>query len=189
LVMDKKDIYEHLAKIYLDASLKKQEKSKKYSRSVKYVVLAAMVFLFALSASVFYSILKKKPFDSEVSLVLLPDVAKINYHFDPARKEIFSLNLNKLDLTRYSTLRFFVKKANYNNVISLRVEFTNNYKEKSEIYFKDLPARWQECTLNLSDFKHISDWSQMSNLAFAIEEWNVQEKRGIVYIDNVRVLK
>jgi len=187
--MNKKEIYEHLAKIYLDASLKKQEKSKKYPDSVKYIAISVAVFLLVLGASVFYPILKKKPFDAEVSLVLLPDAAKINYHFDPARKEIFSLDLNKLDLTRYQTLKFSAKKANYNNVISLRVEFANNYKEQSEIYFKDLPARWQEYTLNFSDFKGISDWSEMSNLAFAIEEWNVQQKRGVVYIDNVRVLK
>lgn len=187
--MDKKEIYEHLAKIYLDASLKKQEKSRKYPKSVQYTIIAVSVFLFAVSASVFFSFLKKEPFDSEVSLVLLPDAAKINFHFDPARKEIFSFDLNKLDLTRYATLKFFIKKANYNNIIALRVEFTNNFKETSEIYFKDLPARWQEYALNLSDFKGISDWSEMTGLAFAIEEWNVQEKRGVVYIDNVRVLK
>jgi hypothetical protein len=29
----------------------------------------------------------------------------------------------------------------------------------------------------------------MSNLTFAIEEWNVKEKRGVVYIDNVRLLR
>ncbi len=189
MVMDKKEIYEYLAKIYLDASLKKQEKSKKYPKSVKNTIIIVSVILLAVGSSVFFSILKKKPFDSEVSLVLLPDAARINYHFDPARKEIFSLDLNKLDLTRYNTLKFFVKKANYNNIIALRVEFINNYKEKSEIYFKDLPARWQEYTLNLSDFKGISDWSEMIGLAFAIEEWNAQEKRGVVYIDNVRVLQ
>ncbi|MFH1458683.1 MAG: hypothetical protein ABIG31_05960 [Candidatus Omnitrophota bacterium] len=187
--MDKKEIYEHLAKIYLDASLKKHEKSKKYPKLVRNIAIVGSVFLFAASVSIFFNFIKKKPFASEVSLVLLPDAAKINYHFDPARKEIFSLDLNKLDLTRYKALKFFVKKANYNNVIALRVEFINNYKEKSEIYFKDLPARWQDYTLNLSDFKGISDWSQMINLSFAIEEWNAQEKKGIVYIDNVRVLK
>jgi hypothetical protein len=185
--MDKKEIYEHLAKIYLDASLKK--KNKDYPRIFKNIFIAVAVLAIAVTAGIIFSFPKERPYGSEVSLVLLTDVAKINFHFDPARKEIFSLDLNKLDLTRYKALKFSVKKENYNNVIALRIEFGNAYKEKSEIYFKDIPSRWQEHTIDLSDFKGISDWSEMLNLSFAIEEWNVQEKKGIVYIDNVRLLK
>jgi len=187
--MDKKEIYEHLAKIYLDASLKKQKKSNRYSKVTKNIIFVSAVFILGVGASVGYAFLKNKPFRSEVSLVLLPDVAKINFHFDPARKEIFSLDLNKLDLTRYKALKFSVKKASQTNIISLRVEFTSRYKEKSEIYFKDLPSRWQDYTIRLSEFKGLSDWSEMLNLSFGIEEWNAQEKKGMVYIDNVRLLK
>jgi hypothetical protein len=32
-------------------------------------------------------------------------------------------------------------------------------------------------------------WTQMKELAFSIEEWNAREKSGIVYLDNIRVLK
>ena len=187
--MDKKDIYEHLAKIYLDASLKKQQKSKKYPNLVKHIVFVSSVFVVALSASITFAFLKTRPFGHEVSLVLVSDAVKINFHFDPARAEIFSLDLKKLDLSQYRALEFLVKKANYNNVIALKVEFINNFKEKSEVYFRDLPTRWQDYKIQLSDFKGISDWSEMSNLLFTIEEWNVQGKKGVVYIDNVRLIK
>lgn len=187
--MDKKDIYEHLAKIYLDASLKKPEKSKKYPKLVRHIIIVSSVFVVAVTTGLIYTFLKSKPFGQEVSLVLLADAAKINFHFDPARKEIFSLDLNNLDLTRYKALKFSVKKAAYENTIALRVEFANNFKEKAEIYFKDIPNKWHDYALSLSDFKGISDWSEMRNLSFAIEEWNVQEKKGIVYIDNVKLLK
>jgi len=187
--MDKKDIYEHLAKIYLDASSRKKNKSPTPSKLFKNLFLISIVFIFALGFVLFNNSQRKKAFDSELALVLLPDVAKINFHFDPARKEIYAINLNKLNLTRFRTLAFSVRKANYENTISLRVEFTTPFKEKSEIYFKDIPHKWQDFKINLSEFKGISDWSEMSNLTFAIEEWNTKEKRGIVYLDNVRLLR
>ena len=78
---------------------------------------------------------------------------------------------------------------NISDTISLRVEFTSAYKEKSEVYVKNIPYRWQELTFNLSDFKNITDWSEIKDMSFTVEEWNTRENKGIVYIDNVRVLK
>ena len=94
-----------------------------------------------------------------------------------------------MDLSRYKALAFSAKKTNYDGDIALRVEFTTRFKEKSEKYLRDIPNRWQEYKINLSDFAGINDWSSMSGLSFVIEEWNVQKKRGIVYIDNVRFIK
>lgn len=187
--MDKKDIYEHLAKIYLDASSRKKKKSGTHPKIFKTPFFISIIFVCVLGLVLFASFQKKKAFDSEVALVLLTDVAKINFHFDPARKEIYAINLNKLNLTRFKTLAFSARKASYENNISLRIEFTTPFKEKSEIYFKDIPHKWQDFKIELSEFKGISDWSEMSHLTFAIEEWNAKEKRGIVYIDNVRLLR
>jgi hypothetical protein len=187
--MDKKDIYEHLAKIYLDASSRKRKKVKTYPKIVRNLWVIFIVFVFAFGFILFNNSQKKKAYNSEIALLLLPDVAKINFHFDPARKETYTLNLNKLNLTPFRALAFSVKKADYENIISLRVEFTTPFKEKSEIYFKDIPYKWQDVKINLPEFKGISDWSEMSNLTFSIEEWNTKEKRGVVYLDNIRLLR
>ncbi len=187
--MDKKDIYEHLAKIYLDASSSKKKKIRAYPKVFKKFFFISIVFIFASGLFLFNNSRKKKALNCELALVLLADAAKINFHFDPARKELYTINLNKLNLTRFRALAFSVRKANYENIISLRVEFTTPFREKSEIYFKDVPYKWHDCKINLSGFKGISDWSEMSNLTFAIEEWNTKEKRGVVYIDNVRLLR
>jgi len=188
--MDKRDIYEHLAKIYLDASSQKKKKSKAhlpFFRKPPFIISvssAAAIILLVIAFNY-----RGKSLNSEIALVLQPDAVKINFHFDPAKKEIYSLDLNELDLTRYKQLGFAVKKVNSTEVIALRVEFMNEYKEKSEIYFKDIPRKWQDYTIDLAKFKHISDWSNMARLSFAIEEWNVGEKKGIVYIDNIKVVK
>ena len=187
--MDKKDIYEHLAKIYLDASLKKKKKARKYSKVLKPLIVAGIILFLGLSAFLFTRLNHRLPPGSQLALVLCPDVIKINFHFDPAKKEIYSLALNKLNLSRFKALGFSAKKANYKDNTSLRVEFISPFKEKSEVYLKDISHKWQDYKIPLSDFKNISDWSEISSLSFIVEEWNVQEKKGVVYIDNVRFLR
>lgn len=187
--MDKKDIYEHLAKIYLDASSKRKKRNKGYPNLLKNLLLVSVVLVFGLSASLLAALQKEKPFGSQVILVLSPDALKINFDFNPAKKEIYYLDLNKLNLSRYKTLGFSLRKADYNDNIALRVEFITAFKEKSEVYFKDIPHKWQDYKIDLSEFSGISDWSRVTRLAFIVEEWNTTEKKGVVYIDNVMVIK
>ena len=187
--MEKKDIYKHLAKIYLDASLKRRKKKKPHLTVFKNLIFIGIAFIFGLSVFFFVHLKGKPPFSHEVSLVLAPDVVKINFHFDPARKEIYYLGLNQLDLTRYKTLGFSLKTNSLKEDIALRVEFTSAFKEKSEFYIRALKNKWQDYSIKLSDFQKISDWSNMAALSFIVEEWNVGEKKSIVYLDNIRVLK
>ena len=49
--MDKKDIYEHLAKIYLDASSNKKKKPAVQPRIFKNLFIVSIVFIAALSGS------------------------------------------------------------------------------------------------------------------------------------------
>ena len=187
--MDKKDIYEHLAKIYLDASsTTKTSKEKNQSQVFRNLFVVSAIFVLVLSLGLFFNFRSHKMARSETSLVLLSEAAKLNFHFEPAKKEAYSFNLNKLNLSTYNRLAFSVKKVNYAN-IAMRIEFNSPFKEKAEYYLKDVPNKWQEFQIKLSEFKGISDWSDMSGLVFSVEEWNTKEKKGVVYIDNVRLLK
>lgn len=194
--MDKKDIYEHLAKIYLDASsAKKNKKTPEYPRLFKNLFFASIALVFLLAAFILYIIPAKQKslpnnLNSEFALVLQSDIVKINFDFNPAQKEIYSINLNKLALVRFKALGFSVRKSNYRDNVILKVEFTNAFKEKSDIYINDIPVhKWKDYKIGLAEFKAISDWSEMSGLAFIIEEWNAKDKKGGVYIDNVRFLR
>lgn len=188
--MDKKDIYEHLAKIYLDAASLKRKKKPKDILSFRALFFISVIFI-GLTILIFSNLYKykNKSLNSEFALVLCPDVVKVNFNFDPAKKETYSVDLNNLDLNRFKTLGFSLKKANYQDIISLRVEFTSNFKEKSEIYLKDIPHKWQDYKIDFKEFKNITDWSSMQSLSFSVEEWNVRENRGVVYLDNVRFLR
>jgi hypothetical protein len=185
--MEKKDIYEHLAKIYLDNTpAYKNQKSK--ADDYKIYVFVAIAVVIVVS-SLFLIPFSRNPSNSQSTLVLAPDPVKINYKFDPIKKESYSFDLKRLNISGYKAVTFSVKKSNYNDDVSMRVEFQSIFKERSEVYVKDVPNKWKEYTLNFSDFKNISEWAEMSGLIFTVEEWNARDNTGIVYIDNVRFIK
>lgn len=187
--MDKKDIYEHLAKIYLDASSQGKKKSRRpvvipQPLTVSVIVLCVLTMGgFVLWGS------HRGPRNTSTALILSPDPIKINFNFDPAKKEVAAIDLKKLNLAHYRELAFSLRRANFNDRIHLRVEMVNAYNERSEVYLQDVPHRWGEVRLKFSEFKKISDWGEMKELAFIVEEWNTKEKNGVVLIDNVRFVR
>ena len=190
--MNKKEIYEHLANIYLDASSKsthKKRKLKSYPKWVRNLVIAFFVFIIALGSQFTFSRLNHYSKNSQTALFLYQDSAKINFNFDPAQMETFSLDLKQLNISKYTALAFGVRKTNPQDIISLRIEFVNRFNEKSEIYIKNVSSKWVDHKIELSRFAKINDWSQMKILAFSIEEWNARQRSGIVYLDNIRLLQ
>jgi len=190
--MDKKEIYEHLANIYLDASSKsskKKRKSKSYPKPIRNLIIVGLLLVLGLGSGIAYSSFNARNHDAQIALYLYEDTAKLNFNFDPAKKETFSLNLKQLNLSKYKTLAFTARKANPKDVVALKIEFLNRFNEKAEVYVKDISSKWSNHEIDLSRFAKINDWEQMKVLAFSIEEWNAKEKSGIIYIDNVRVVK
>ncbi|MCK9431032.1 MAG: hypothetical protein M0R17_13735 [Candidatus Omnitrophica bacterium] len=190
--MDKKEIYEHLANIYLDASSKsskKKRRSKAYPKPIRTIILVGLLMVLGLGSGVAYSHLNYRNHNAQIALFLYQDAAKINFNFDPAKKETFSLELKHLNLSKYKTLSFATRKTNPRDILALRIEFVNRFNEKSEIYVKDIQGKWTNHTVDLTRFAKINNWEQMKTLSFSVEEWNAKEKSGIVYIDNIKVTK
>lgn len=190
--MNKKEIYEHLANIYLDASFKSSKKKhglSSYPKTIQGIILVSLIMILGFGSFTVYAHIQNRNQPNQFTLFLYQDTARINFNFDPAKKESFSLKLKQLNLSQYKALAFSARKTSPKDVISLRVEFTNRFNEKSEIYIKDISHRWTEYKIDLGRFSRIEYWTQMEELAFNIEEWNAREKTGIVYLDNIRILK
>jgi len=185
--MEKREVYEHLARIYLDASLKYKKKKK---ITLPFVFLGFLIIL-AASVGIKFLFLSKRDlsFPHNISLLLNNEPIKINFNFDPAKKEIYSLSLNDLNLKNYKLLTFRVRKSDYLDKIHMRIELINNFKEVSSVYLQDIPYHWQEFKIPFSDFKNINKSSGIKQLQFVIEEWNTNKKSGKVYIDDVRITK
>ncbi len=186
--MDKKEVYEHLARIYLDTSSKKKKRIKEPLR-FKYLLFVSLALTLSFTTGLSGFFFKSKRVNPQVELVLQHDVSKLDFNFDPAKKEIYAIKLKKMDLNRFKALNFALKKRDYQDNVAVKVEFINTFNEKSELYLKNISHRWQEYKIRLCDFKGISNWSAMTDLSFTVEEWNTTEKKGAVYVDNIRFLR
>ena len=186
------DIYEHLAEVYLNSSRNKK-KNHTYPKSLfrnlfklSIVVITCLVVIIVLMLTTFG---KKQVSKSQHILILESHTTKIDYDFNQVKKEAAVFDLKDMNLLGFKTLSFRARKSNYRDDLHMSVEFISDFGEKSQIYIKQIPTRWQDFKINLDEFKNISDWTSMNRLLFVLEEWNAQDKKGIVYFDNVYVLK
>jgi hypothetical protein len=190
--MNRTEVYDHLAKIYLDASskTKRKKRRKDYSRIVPGLFVAGTVALLCWVIIFFFiSARNNKLLGSNITLAFTQEALKMDSNLDPAKKENCTLNLKNLNFKPFKTLALSVMKAEAQRNISVRIQLVNSLKEKSEMYLRNISNRRQDYRINLADFKGISNWSKISELSFVMEEWKVSSKKGVVYIDNVRLLK
>ncbi|MFH1508525.1 MAG: hypothetical protein ABIG46_08915 [Candidatus Omnitrophota bacterium] len=189
--MNKQDIYEHLANVYLDNSLKKKNEVVSPPKTKYKYLYPSFILIILLALSLYFTIaqVRSNPINTESTYVLLSDSVKVGFKFDPGKKQIYAINLNGLNLSKYKYLGVSLRKSDLKDNVSVRTEFVNSFKEKSELYLKNIPFRWKAYRILMDDFKGITDWTDMLNLAFILEEWNVENKSGALYIDNVVLLK
>lgn len=182
-------MYEHLAKVYFDPPQKRKALDKKRNVILAALVVANIALVLSLTA-VTYNRKPSSLYPKELQLVLFPDLIKLNYNFEKAGKvESSVFNLKGLNARDFNSVEFGVKKNDQGNNVSLRVEFVNQFNEKSELYISDIPVKWSSVSLPLNKFSRITDWSKMSKLVFSIEEWNASASQGAVFIDNLKLVK
>jgi len=61
----------------------------------------------------------------------------------------------------------------------IKVVISNRLNEEDYYYVQGVSMDWTEIEISLSEFKQITDWSSLSDIAFAIESWNVDDKTGV----------
>jgi len=190
-VKKSKEIYEHLANVYL-GSFRKKNKNQTYSKlSLNNLVklgIAVVVGVVIVLVAVVYS--REKPALKGQQVLILEDATTmIDYDFDKASKKLASFDLKDMNLLGFKTLDFRIRKSNYKDNLHLSVEFISDFAERSQVYVKQIPTKWQSFKIDLDEFKDITDWSRMRQLLFVLEQWNVQAKKGTIYIDNICFLK
>ncbi len=188
------DIYEHLAKIYLESSSNKKKKhfraKPKFRSFLKFSAVVTAGFLLILIAIIFWH---GKPSQSEEATVAIGSkITKISFPASGSVNEgIATFDLKGLDFLGYKTLGFSARKSNYLDKLVIRVELMDSLGRRSKVYVDQLPVyKWKDFEIKLREFKGTSDRSKISLLALVVEEWKTKEKdRAALYIDNIRLLK
>ena len=190
--MQKNEVYDYLAKIYLDKQ-PSAKSNKNFLKSHKYALFLIIPIIAIPSLYLILSSPLKlfKPKAYTLYLSTGNELIKISYNFvDTAlRKANYTLNLADLDLKDYKLLKFKARHLKRYGSLNLKVELENNFKESASYYIQDLSQGWKGFNLELSNFKEITNWSNIKRLSFVVEEWNVQDKDDCVYIDEIGFVK
>lgn len=102
----------------------------------------------------------------------------------------FWMNLQNLDASKYDALSVWVKgdvKAGYTTVFKLELKTAS--KQVGRFYVTNVTDQWQEVIIPLKDFKGISDFSNLTELVFVFEDKIASNKKGVIYIDDIRFVK
>ena len=185
--MEKKDIYEHLAHIYLDAN--KKRKKRLFDVRPKDLFFVSLFVILGAILLINISILKNKSLKNRNYFVIKSGIIKLNYNSNPTRQQICSFELNSLNVKRFRALGFSARKTNYQDNVCLKVELLNSLKERSRVSIKNLGEAWGVFQINFKAFNHLTDWSKLMRLSFVIEDLDIKGRKGAVYIDDVKFVR
>ena len=102
----------------------------------------------------------------------------------------FWMALPNIDVSGYDNLAFWVKgdaKVGYTTVF--KIELKNAGKQVGRYYVTNVTDQWQEVVIPLSEFKGLTDTSNLTEFVIVFEERIASNKKGVIFIDDVRFAK
>lgn len=189
LKMDKEEIYEHLAQVYLGKKaqdkpyIKKKFSVAKHAKVILTLIAVCMIFY---SLTAFLS--RRHDFKASIIFALNNSPIRVKYDLNDPFPQVkdFSIAIPPTaDIARYKNLNFSIRglEEGYPDVV--RIVLKNKKNETAFQYIKDVNLKWQQASIRLEDFSGISDWSTLSEVSFVLEGWNVKKKKGIILIDDI----
>ena len=184
----KKDVYEHLAKTFLENKSKKKVSNRHVWIFTTLIVISCLLLILQLS-----SLLAKRSYIGQ-SFYVIQDKSPIEFEYDFTeignnKIRVMLFNLSDIDLDEYSYLSLAARTKDGGKIkTSLSVQIENSLHEKDSEYISGIVSEWQTFILPLSDFENVNDWSKVESISFVIEEWNTGVKRDKIYIDEVRFI-
>jgi len=187
--MTKDEIYEHLAKVYLGKKKKKKKRKDLKFYTLLFINVITIPLIIALIVGAVNSRAAKGKIGSSNAVLLALNYypLRINYDFNNDKPQVqdFVLNLPEIDIGKYTELEFSLKGIKQSYPRLLKITLENKRKEKSSYYLASLSNRWRKVTIPLSEFKEITDTSNLTKISFAIESWNQNNKSGSLLIDDL----
>ena len=187
--MTRDEIYDHLAQVYLGKRKGAGRKKKKQFSAWLLINIVITVIIFASITYGLTAFLTKRDSLLRNNVVYAlhngPIRIAYNLHEPFAPVKAFSLSIPEMDISKYSKISFSIRGTEEGTPGILKVVIKNKKDEISANYVSDIGLNWQEVSLPFEAFKEITDWSNISDVSFVLESWNVQKKKGSILIDNL----
>ncbi len=189
----KKEVSDHLARVFFENNRTKQKKSQKPLAWIW--VASAIVLVFLGFVSVFLFSSPGKIFKAKARALKLenyggPQVLKFDFSKDPAKTATLYVEFPDINLSGYKRLGFNVRFQNTDKwpKASLKVSLVNKRKEVSSLYIQNINHSWKKIVIPFSDFSQLRDWSNLCGFSFSLEPWNTDTKKGELLIDDIQFL-
>lgn len=191
--MQKNEVYDYLAKVYLDKQPSVRSKKEKSGwRKYPFILIPPIIIL-----PVLYLLLRGHPFTIyspkayNVELSTGNELIKIKYNFTDStlKKEGYTIALSDFNIEGFHTFQFRARRLKDYGSLNVRIEIENSFNESSSYYIHNIKKGWKKFSISLSDFHEITRWDNLKRISFIIEEWNTEDKDDCIYIDEVRIIK
>jgi hypothetical protein len=189
--MTRDEIYDHLAKVYLgkreSVSTEKKKKQEQTNQSWRIINIAITAVIIISTVGGFTAFLSRRAgLKNEVFYSLNNNPIRMTYDLNdpyPATKT-FAITIPNKDVSKYSALNVSIRGMNgaYPGIVKLIVG--NEKQEKATYYLRNVGADWQKVSIPLEKL-NLTDWTTVTNVAFVLEAWNVDFRKGTVLIDGL----
>lgn len=186
--MTRDEIYDHLAQVYLGKRKESETHTKKHFHA--WLLINVFITLIIFS-SVFYGLTafltRQSSLRGNVFFALHNGLIRLEYNFAENFSPVKTLALStpEIDASRYKNLQFSIRAKDKGNPALVKVVIENHKKEISSYYIQGIDYTWQDFRIPLQEFRQITDWTDLKDISFVLESWNVDKKQGLILIDNI----
>lgn len=187
----KKEVSDHIAKAFLEKRLKKSDEKAPFLTIITLSVIITLVFVTVLS----FWLSPRKFLSLGQNIVLEkhdgPYVLDFNFLDSPSKVESLTIEIPDIDLSAYNKLKFSIRSSGSETVSlgALKVGLVNKRKETSSLYIQGVNNKWKRVSLPFADFKDFRNRSNLTQLTFTLEEWNLYPKKGGLLVDDIQFSK
>ncbi len=189
--MTRDDIYDHLAQVYLGKRKEADHKKKQQFNAWLVINILITVIIFG---SAFYGLTafltqRSSSLQDNIVFALHHGPIRLEYNFKDSfhPDETFVLSIPKMDASRYKSLQFAIRAKEEGTPGVIKLVLHNTKNETASYYLKGIDMSWQEFRIPLKEFRQITDWSNLTDVSFVVESWNVESQKGLVLIDNINL--
>ena len=187
--MTRDEIYEHLAKVYLGKREGAGNQKKKKTVNQPWIVINAVITAVILISTVYgftAFLTRRAGLNAQVFYALNNNLVKVPYNLNepyPATKT-FAIAIPDKDASKYSKLNLSIRGLDTAYPGVVKVVVTNRKEEKAIYYIRGVESRWQKVSIPFEKL-NLTDWASVREVAFVLEAWNLDFRRGTMFIDDI----
>jgi hypothetical protein len=186
--MNRDEIYDHLAQVYLGKRESvEQQKPKPRGNvwSVINIVITAFILVSVVYGLTAFLTQRKDMFKSRVMYALNNSPIHLTYSVGGNYPQVKHLTIAvpDIEVLKYKRLNLSLRSMSGNPGV-LKVVLKNARDEEASYYLQGLRNSWQDYSISFDEM-NMTDLKSLKDISFVIEAWNAKDPSGSVLIDNI----